>query len=241
MWFQYSPNRKGEHPRRHLAGFKGIVQADAFAGYDRLFDSGEIIEAGCWAHARRKFYDVHMQQHQQPGTLAHQALLRIARVFAIEADIQGQAPDERRRQRQQHTAPILADLHAWLTQTQAQLSAKSPMAMAIGYSLSHWRALTRFVDDGLMEAHNNIAERSLRGVAIGRKNYLHLGSDAGGERAAIVYTLLGTAKLHGIDPYAYLHQVLARIADHPINRIDELLPWRVCPPQQATPEQRQAA
>ena len=115
------------------------------------------------------------------------------------------------------------------------------MAQAIGYSLSHWRALTRFVDDRLMEAHNNIAERSLRGVAIGRKNYLHLGSDAGGERAAIVYTLLGTAKLHGIDPYAYLHQVLARIADHPINRVDELLPWRLCPPQQATPEQRQAA
>jgi transposase len=115
------------------------------------------------------------------------------------------------------------------------------MAMAIGYSLSHWRALTRFVDDGLMEAHNNIAERSLRGVAIGRKNYLHLGSDAGGERAAIVYTLLGTAKLHGIDPYAYLHLVLARIADHPINRIDELLPWRQCPPPQTTSEQRQAA
>lgn len=241
VWFQYSPNRKGEHPRRHLAGFKGIVQADAFAGYDRLFDSGEIIEAGCWAHARRKFYDVHMQQHQQPGTLAHQALLNIARVFAIEADIQGQLPDERRRQRQQRTAPILTDLHAWLTQTQAQLSAKSPMALAIGYSLSHWRALTRFVDDGLMEAHNNIAERSLRGVAIGRKNYLHLGSDAGGERAAIVYTLLGTAKLHGIDPYAYLHQVLTRIADHPINCIDELLPWRLCPPQQATSDQRQAA
>lgn len=182
-----------------------------------------------------------MQQRQQPGTLAHQALLRIARVFAIEADIQGQAPDERRRQRQQRTAPILADLHAWLTQTQVQLSAKSPMAMAIGYSLSHWRALARFVDDGLMEAHNNIAERSLRGVAIGRKNYLHLGSDAGGERAAIVYTLLGTAKLHGIDPYAYLHLVLERIADHPINRIDELLPWRLCSPQQTAAEQRQAA
>jgi transposase len=241
VWFQYSPNRKGEHPRAHLAGFKGIVQADAFAGYDRLFDSGEIIEAGCWAHARRKFYDVHVQQHQQPGTLAHQALLRIARVFAIEADIQGQPPDERGGQRQQRSGPILAELHTWLNETLAQLSAKSPMALAIGYSLSHWRALTRFVDDGRMEAHNNIAERSLRGIAIGRKNYLHLGSDAGGERAAIVYTLLGTAKLHGIDPYAYLHQVLGCIADHPINRIDELLPWRLFPPDIAMPEQRQAA
>ena len=231
VWFQYSPNRKGEHPRRHLADYRGIVQADAFSGYDRLFESGEITEAGCWAHARRKFYDIHAQQAQQPGTLAHQALLKMAKIFAIEADIQGQPPDERRRRRQLQTQPVLDDLRQWFDITLSLLSAKSPMALAIGYSLSHWRALTRFVDDGRMEAHNNIAERALRGVAIGRKNYLHLGSDAGGERAAVIYCLLGTAKLHGIDPYAYLHQVLARIADHPINRIDDLLPWRLGPPQ----------
>ena len=167
---------------------------------------------------------------------------RIAAIFAIEADIQGQSPEQRMHQRRRRTRPILDELQRWMTSTLAQVSAKSPMALAIGYSMSNWRALTRFVDDGRMEAHNNIAERSLRGVAIGRKNYLHLGSDSGGERAAVIYSLLGTAKLNGINPRAYLRHVLDRIAEHPSNRIDELLPWAVAAQLQQFPEPlRQAA
>jgi transposase len=242
VWFQYSADRKGEHPRRHLRHFEGILQADAFSGYDRLFHDGRIVEAACWSHARRKFYDIHEQQRKLPGTLAHEALQRIATIFAIEADIQGQLPEERMRQRGLRTRPILDELQRWLTATLAQISAKSPMALAIGYAMSNWRALSRFVDDGRMEAHNNIAERALRGVAIGRKNYLHLGSDAGGERAAVIYSLLGTAKLNGLNPRAYLRHVLDRIAEHPINRIDELLPWAVAGQiNAAIAEQRLAA
>lgn len=242
VWFQYSADRKGEHPRRHLRNFEGILQADAFAGYNRLFEDGRIVEAACWSHARRKFYDIHEQQHKLPGTLAHEALQRIAVIFAIEADIQGQLPEERRRQRERRTRPVLDELQRWLSATLAQVSAKSPMALAIGYAMSNWRALARFVDDGRMEAHNNIAERALRGVAIGRKNYLHLGSDSGGERAAVIYSLLGTAKLNGLNPRAYLRHVLDRIAEHPINRIDELLPWAVADQiNAAIAEQRLAA
>lgn len=166
VWFQYSADRKGEHPRRHLRDFEGILQADAFSGYNRLFEDGRIVEAACWSHARRKFYDIHEQQHKLAGTLAHEALQRIAAIFAIEADIQGQTPEERSRQRRRRTRPILEELQRWMSATLVQVSAKSPMATAIGYSMSNWRALTRFVDDGRMEAHNNIAERALRGVAM---------------------------------------------------------------------------
>ena len=148
-------------------------------------------------------------------------------VFKIEAESHGKPPDERRRLRQQLTAPVLAEFKDWAVATLAQVSAKSPMALAIGYALGHWTALTRFVDDGCIEAHNNAAERALRVVALGRKNYLHLGSNAGGESAAVIYTLLGSARLNGIDPQRYLRHVLERIAEHPINRIDELLPWAV--------------
>ena len=229
VWFRYSENRKGEHPARHLKHFHGILQADAFAGYNALYEDGRIIEAACWSHARRKMWDIHERQHKLPGTLAHQALERIGEVFKVEAEISGRPPDERMRVRQEQTRPVLDDLKVWLNGTLAQLSAKSPMALAIGYSLSHWTALARFVDDGRIEAHNNAAERALRGVAIGRKNYLHLGSDAGGQSAAVIYTLLGTARLNGINPQLYLGHVLERIADHPINRIDELLPWVVAP------------
>lgn len=227
VWFQYSADRKGEHPARHLKKFHCVLQADAFAGYNSLYEGGRILEAGCWSHARRKFWDIHVKQQRLPGTLAHQALVRIGEVFRIEAQVNGRSALRRRRMRQTRTALVLTELKSWMQETLTQVSAKSPMALAIGYSLSNWTALTNFVKDGRIDAHNNTAERALRCVAIGRKNYLHVGSDAGGDTAAVIYTLLGTAKLNGINPQRYLRYVLDRIADHPSNRIDELLPWAV--------------
>lgn len=226
VWFQYSNSRHGKHPRGHLARFKGTLQADAYAGFNGLYDrkTDPLIEASCMAHARRKFYDLYVAN---ASPVAEEALQRIAALYGIEAEIRGRPPDERRRIRQARAGPLLDDLQSWLQATYSTLSKKSGMAGAIQYALSRWRTLTRYVDDGLLEIDNNAAERALRPVALGRKNYLFAGSDAGGERAAAIYTLLGTAKLNGIDPQAYLQHVLERIADHPINRIDELLPWHV--------------
>lgn len=227
VWYQYSENRKGENPRRHLEGFAGILQADAYAGYDKIFTDGTIVEAACWAHCRRKFYEVHERQGHASGTLAHQALQRIGKLYAIEQDVRGHSAEHRQQNRQMHAKPLLLELHHWLNASLAQLSAKSPLAGAIGYALSNWCALNVYVDDGRVEIDNNTAERALRSVVLGRKNYLHFGSDSGGDRAAILYSLIGTCKLNGIDPYAYLRYVLERIADHPINRVTELLPWVV--------------
>ena len=227
VWFQYSADRKGDHPARHLSGWGGVLQADAFAGYNQLYADGRIIEAACWSHARRKLWDIHERQHRLGGTLAHQGLERIGKIFKIEAEIRGNSALRRRRVRQLRTRPVLDELKAWMGETLAQVSAKSPLALAIGYCVNNWRALVRFVDDGRIEAENNAAERALRGVALGRKNYLHLGSDNGGHSAAVIYTLIGTAKLNGINPQHYLRYVLERIADHKISRIDELLPWVV--------------
>ena len=227
VWFQYSADRKGEHPARHLQSYSGILQADAYAGYNAIYKDSRILEAGCWSHARRKLWDIHVKQHRLPGTLAHQGLVRIGELFKVEAEVNGRSALRRRRMRQTRTAPVLKEFKSWMSETLAQVSAKSPMALAIGYSLSNWTALTNFVDDGRIDAHNNTAERALRGVAIGRKNYLHVGSDAGGHTAAVMYTLLGTAKLNGINPQRYLRHVLECIAEHPSNRIDELLPWAV--------------
>jgi transposase len=227
VWFQYSADRRGEHPARHLRNYSGILQADAYSGYNAIYKGGRILEAGCWSHARRKLWDIHVKQKRLPGTLAHEGLVRIGEVFKVEAEVNGRSALRRRRMRQARTVPVLKELKSWMSETLAQVSAKSPMALAIGYSLGNWTALTNFVDDGRIDAHNNTAERALRGVAIGRKNYLHVGSDAGGHTAAVMYTLLGTAKLNGINPQRYLRHVLERIADHPSNRIDELLPWAV--------------
>lgn len=227
VWFQYSPDRQGEHPQRHLKDFSGVLQADAFAGYNKLFADGRITEAACWSHARRKYWDIYVKQMRQPGTLAHQALVRIGELFRTEAQVNGRSPLRRRRMRQTRSVPVLKELKSWMTETLVQVSAKSPLALAIGYSLSNWTALTNFVEDGRIDAHNNAAERALRCVAIGRKNYLHVGSDAGGHTAAVMYTLLGSARMNGINPQRCLRHVLERIADHPINPIDELLPWAV--------------
>jgi transposase len=236
VWFQYSPDRKGERPLAHLKHFTGILQADGYAGFDRLYERGNIIEAACWAHVRRKFYDLHVAND---SPIAAAALTRIGGLYAIETEIRERPPDQRRAARQARAGPLLDDLHGWLQQTLATLSQKSALAMAIRYALTRWAALTRYCDDGRIEIDNNAAERSLRAVALGRKNYLFAGSDSGGERAAAFYSLIGTAQLNGLDPEAYLRAVLERIAAHPINRIEDLLPWNLA--SAPAEELRQAA
>lgn len=226
VWFAYSPDRKGEHPHRHLADFKGTLQADAYAGFNRLYDNGRIQEAACWAHVRRKFFDLH-EAHASP--IAAEALERIGALYVIEREIRGRPPDERQRERHARSRPLLISLQEWFKTLLMKLSRKSETAAAINYALGRWPALVRYCDDGLLEIDNNAAERALRAVALGRKNYLFAGSDAGGERAAVIYSLLGSAKLNGLDPEAYLASVLRRIAEHPINRIGELLPWNLLP------------
>jgi len=226
-WYQYSPDRKGEHPQRHLKKYSGILQADAYGGWIKLYDSGNVTEAACWAHARRPWWDLYLSTGKAEDSLAAQALRRIAALYAVEKDIRGQPPDIRRAHRQARAGPLLEEMHAWLSNLVGRVSAKSELAQAIGYSLTRWQALTRYRDDGRIEMDNNAAERALRGVALGRGNYLFMGSDAGGQRAAAIYSLVETAKLNGLDPEGYLREVLGRIADHPINRIDELLPWNI--------------
>jgi len=226
VWFAYSPDRKGEHPQEHLGTFAGTLQADGYAGFDAVYETGRIQEAACWAHVRRKFYDLHMAHKSQ---VAAEAMERIAALYAIEEEIRGHAAGERQEVRNAQARPLLDSLKQWLEVTLEKLSKKSDTALAVRYALSRWDALLCYVDDGRIEIDNNAAERSLRAVALGRKNYLFAGSDAGGERAAAIYSLIGTAKLNGLDPEAYLRNVLSRIADHPINRIDELLPWNIAP------------
>jgi transposase len=222
VWFAYTPDRKGIHPQTHLAKFEGVLQADAYAGFNALFEDGTIREAACWAHARRKFYDLHAAR---PSALTTEALRRIGELYLIEADIRGKPPDERQRIRQARSRPLLDDFKRWLRATLEQLSRKSDTAAAILYALKLWPALARYCDDGSIEIDNSAAERALRGVAIGRRNYLFAGADSGGERAAAIYSLIGTAKLNGVDPEAWLRHVLAHIADHPVNRVDDFLPW----------------
>lgn len=226
-WFRYSVDRKGEHPREHLKGFRGTLQADAYGGWRQIYASGAVVEAACWAHARRPWWDIYCDTGKADDSIAAEALARIGALYDIERDIRGQPPHVRREQRQARAGPLLAAMHAWLANLLGRVSAKSHIAKAVGYSLARWPALTRYVEDGAIELDNNAAERALRGVALGRSNYLFMGSDAGGERAAALYSLVETAKLNGLDPEGYLRDVLGRIADHPINRIDELLPWNI--------------
>ncbi|KFX64003.1 transposase [Burkholderia sp. K24] len=224
VWFAYTPDRKGIHPQQHLRSFNGTLQADAYGGYQAIYETGCVTEAACWAHARRQFYELHAAR---PNALNTEALERIGALYRIEETIRGKPPDERRAYRQEHARPLLDRFHAWLTTTLETLSRKSDTSRAILYALNRWEAFTRYCDDGQLEIDNLPVERALRGVAIGRRNYLFAGADSGGERAAAIYSLVGTAKLNGIDPEAYLRYVLARIADHAINRVHELTPWVV--------------
>jgi transposase len=223
VWFAYSVDRQGEHPKQHLQGFKGALQADAYAGFHHLYGDN-VYEVACWAHARRKFYDIHVAHASATTT---EALARIQALYVIEAEIRGHPAEVRCSVRQARARPLLDDLRRWMEKTLRSLSTKSQTAVAIRYSLSHWRALTRYLDDGLLEIDNNAAERALRMVVMGRKNYLFMGADSGGQRAAALYTLIATAKLNDLDPTFYLRMVLARLPEHPINQIKQLLPWNV--------------
>ena len=229
-FYRYSPDRKGARPREHLASFSGVIQADAFSGYESMTRAGppgsdppSITHAACWAHARRHLFD---EFERTKSPIAEEALHRIAKLYKIEAEINGQSADRRRAVRKERAAPILADLKTWLEGQCRRLSAKNELRKAMQYALNRYEALNCYVDDGRIGIDNNPAERSVRGIALTRKNFLFLGSDAGGERAAILYTILETAKLCGLDPEAYLASVIDRMAKgHVIGRLSELLPW----------------
>jgi hypothetical protein len=200
------------------------VEADAYAGFHHLYEGGVIYEVACWAHARRKFHDIHAVH---ASAITTEVLARIRVLYHLEEQVRGQAAALRQSMRQAQAMPLLHDLRACMEKYLRSLSAKSETAGAIRYALSHWRALTRYVDDGHLEIDNSAAERSLRAVALGRKNYLFAGSDSGGESAAAIYSLVGSAKLNGLDPELYLRQVLTVIAEHPVAHIDQLLPWNI--------------
>jgi transposase len=238
--FYYSRDRGGEHPARHLAGYAGILQADAYGGYNKLYEAdrqpGSIIEATCWAHARRPFFvlaDLAANARRKAqgksasviSPLALEAVRRIDALFEIERAINGQSAERRRVVRQELSAPLIVDLERWLREERPKLSRHAETAKAIDYMLKRWPSFIRFLDDGRICLSNNAAERALRGIALGRKSWLFAGSDRGGQRAAALYSLIATAKMNDVDPQAWLADVLARIAGHPVHRIDELLPW----------------
>src|SRR5438105_9079865 len=244
--FYYSRDRSGAHPVRHLADYAGILQADAYSGYNKLYEAdrrpGPIIEAGCWVHARRPFFvlaDIATNARRKAegktagviSPLALEAVRRIDALFEIERSINGQSIERRQQARQELSAPLIADLEGWLHEHRPKLSRGNDLARAMDYVLKRWPAFTRFLDDGRVCLSNNAAERALRGIALGRKSWLFAGSDRGGQRAAALYSLIVTAKMNDIDPQAWLADVLARIAEHPVHRLDELLPWNWRPIQ----------
>ena len=220
--FDYARNRKGEHPRRFLRDWAGILQTDDFSGYDVLYRTGRVIEAACWAHVRRHFYDVN---EAAPSPVAQEALLRIGQLYVIEATIKDDPPERRIQIRTEQSKPLLEAFRVWLETVLPQVAAKSAVAKAIRYALKRWEALLRYCDEGALCIDNNPVERALRGVAISRKNFLFVGNDAGGERAAAIYTLVETCKLNGVEPFAYLCDVLDKLPTWPHKRLSELLPF----------------
>jgi transposase len=238
--FYYSRDRAGEHPQAHLANYSGIFQADAYGGYTKLYEGGRtpgpILEAACWVHGRRPFFVMadltenarRKAQGKKPAVispLALEAVRRIDALFEIERGINGQSAERRKAVRQQLSAPLVADLETWMREQRAKLSRGNDVAKAMDYMLKRWAAFTRFLDDGRICLSNNAAERGVRGIALGRKSWLFCGSDRGGYRAAVMYSLIVSAKMNDVDPQAWLTDVLARIAEHPVQRLDELLPW----------------
>ena len=221
-WYRFSTDRKAERPGDHLKEFEGWMHADGYAGFEELYRSGRVREVACMAHIRRKFVDV---QQSQGSAIAEEAIKRIADLYGVEKQARGKPPDERARIRQEKAKPTLDDLEVWLGAQLRRISAKTPLGGAIRYAITRLKRLRPYIDHGILELDNNTAERAMRPIALGRKNYLFMGSEGGGQSAAIAYTLIETAKLNGIDPQAWLTDVLDRIADHKINRIDELLPW----------------
>ncbi len=236
-----SRDRRHEHPARHLHGFTGILQADAYSGYNELYDpsrpQGPITAALCWAHARRQFFELaDIAANARRGKnaaaispIALEAVKRIDALFDIERGINGQSAEERLRVRREQSAPLLAALEAWLRDQRSRLSRSSSVAAPIDYMLRRWDRFTRFIEDGRVCLTNNAAERALRGFALGRKSWLFAGSERGADRAAVMVTLITTAKMNDVDPQAWLADVLARIAEHPAHRLDDLLPWNWCP------------
>ena len=225
--YAYSEDRKGEHPASHLKGFRGLLQVDGYAGFGGLV--AEVAEEGptlafCWAHARRKFYDIYTAIK---SPVAYEALQRIGALYAIEADIRGQTAEQRKQARQQRSRPLVEAMHVWLTELLGRLSGRSTLAQAIRYALNHWKGLIRFLDDGRFELDTNIVERAMRPVSLGRKNALFAGADSGGKHWAIVATLIQTAKLNNVEPLAWLTDVLKRIVSGQTkrNQLDTLLPW----------------
>ena len=220
--FQFAMDRKGIRPAQHLAGYKGFMHADGYAGFEELFRTGGIKEVACLAHVRRKFFDI---AKDQGSSIAAEAVARIAELYAIEDEARGRPPDERVRIREAKARPVFDALSGWLQGQLAKVSAKSDLAGAIRYALTRLPRLEVYLSDGRLEIDNNAAERAIRGLAIGRKNWLFAGSEAGGQTAAVAYTLIETAKLNAVDPQAWLTDVLGRIADHPQKQIEQLLPW----------------
>ena len=241
--FRYSRDRSGDHPVAHLKTFAGILQADIYAGFNRLYEAGRqpgpIIGGACWSHSRRKFYelaDIAASARRGKNAppilpLALEAVKRIDVLFDIERGIVGQSAAQRLAARQELSAPVLADLKDWMQAERGKLSRHSSVAKAMDYMLRRWEMFARFLDDGRICLTNNAAERALRGIALGRKSWLFAGSDRGGVRAAAMYTLIGTAKLNDVDPQAWLADVLGRIAETPQTRLEELLPWNWVPEQ----------
>lgn len=221
--YMFSPDRKAERPAGHLASYKGVLHVDGYAGFETLTKAGNIKLAACWAHTRRKFYDV----AQATGSpIAEEALRRIRDIYMIEADVRGRSPPHRRAERRSRSKPLVAALRVWLEQQLPLIPGASDLAKAIRYALSRWDGLSRFLNDGRIEMDTNPVERAIRPVSLGRKNHLFAGSDGGGSRWAVVCSLVETCKLNGVEPYAYLANVLQRMVDgHPVNRLDELLPW----------------
>jgi transposase len=219
----YSPDRKAERPAAHLEGFRGVLQVDGYAGFERLTARGNVVLAACWAHARRKFYEV----HEATGSpIAAEALRRIAELYAIETPIRGRTAEQRQQVRHLRTRPLIDVMKLWLEAELKRIPGRGALAEAIRYALARWDELSRFLDDGRIDLDNNPVERAIRPVALGRKNHLFAGSDGGGVRWATVCSLIATAKLNDVEPFAYLKDVLERMTNgHPMSRLDDLLPW----------------